>query len=302
MAALESAREQQAAQRGLVALMLQDLAGTWTSLNPGRLGQTLPKWIAAVAAILDRYGDAAGALGLDYYEAERDAARVAGRAPTPEIRTPERAQVESSLRWATKGLWDDHVLEPDPEFDRLWQQILDEEAAADLAGLDEEDLADIGDDLLDQPDEPAEPAVQRLSPAADRLAKARTQVDGVATRLVTDVGRGAVLDAVAEDRKAVGVARIAAPNACAFCRTMTLRGAVYKNEQTAGRRANAKFTKGSGEFKYHNHCRCWTAPLFEGEEWEPQPEVAKWQEQYDRAKAMRGDTLKNFYRILRAGE
>jgi hypothetical protein len=299
VATLETAAEQQAAQRGLVALMLKDLAGTWSTLNPGRLGQTLPKWIAAVAAVLDRYGDAAGALGLDYYEAERDAAGVPGRAPSPEIRSPERAQVESSLRWATKGLWDDHVLERDPEFDRMWQQILDEEAAADLASLDEEDLADIGDDLLD---EQAEPVEHRLSPAADRLAKTRTKVDGIAARLVTDVGRGAVVDAVAGDRKAVGIARVAAPNACAFCRTMTLRGAVYKNEQTAGRRANAKFTGGSGEFKYHNHCRCWTAPLFEGEEWEPQPEVAKWQEQYDRAKAMRGDTLKNFYRILRAGE
>lgn len=299
MATLEHAREQQAAQRGLILLMLQDLARSWADLDPGRLGATLPRWITAVLAVITRYGDAAGALALDYYDTERDAAGVPGRPPSPEIRLPTRDEVEPQLRWATKGLWDNNVLDPDPEFDRMWQQILDEEAAADLAALDEQDLADIGEDLLDEPTEPVE---HDLSPAADRLAKTRTKVDGIATRLVTDVGRSSVLDAVSEDRRAVGVARIAAPNACAFCRTMTLRGAVYKNEQTAGRRANAKFSKGSGEFKYHNHCRCWTAPLFEGEEWQPQPEVGNWQEQYDRAKAMRGNTLRNYYRILRAGE
>lgn len=299
MATLESAREQQAAQRGLTALMLQDLAGTWSTLNPGRLGQSMPRWVAAVLVVLDRYGDAAGALGLDYYEAERDAAGVRGRASAPEIRTPDQAQVESSLRWATKGLWDDHVLEPDPEFDRMWQQILDEEAAADLAGLDEEDLADIGDDLAGAPDE--EPAEHALSPAADRLAKARTKVDGIATRLVTGVGRGAVVDAVAEDRQAVGCARVAAPNACAFCRMMTIRGVVYKDEQTAGRRANSKFV-GAGEFKYHNHCRCWAAPYFEGQDWEPQSQIEQWQRQYERARSMRGDPVKNWYRIIRAGE
>lgn len=261
--------------------MLQDLAGTWSSLTPGRLGQTLPKWIAAVAAVLDRYGDAAGALGLDYFEAERDAAGVRGRFVAPEIRTPDQAQVESSLRWATKGLWDEHVLERDPEFDRMWQQILDEKAAADLASLDEQDLADIGDDLLDEPPEPAE---HRLSPAADQLAKTRTKVDGIATRLVTDVGRGAVLDSVAEDRQATGWVRIAAANACAFCRMLAQRGPVYA-EDTA-------------QFQAHDHCKCVAAPIFEGEAWEPDERVRQWRSQYERASRMKGDTLANLRRIV----
>lgn len=296
MPVLEQAREQQAAQAGLIALMLQDLARTWSNLDPGRLGQTLPRWVTAVLAVLDRYGDAAGALALDYYDTERDAAGVPGRPPAPEIRTPGRDEVEPQLRWATKGLWDDHVLDPDPEFDRMWQRIVAEEAAADLAALDEEDLATIGEEDLQQP----EPARETRSPAADRLVKARGNVDGVVTRLVTNVGRGAVVDAVAQDRQAVGVARVADPDACAFCRMMAIRGPVYRNAQTAGRRTNAKFV-GAGEFKYHNHCRCWVAPYFEGQEWEPQPQVTQWQRQYERARGMRGDTLKNFGRIVRTG-
>lgn len=281
MATLEQSREQQAAQRGLVALMLQDLAGTWTELDPGRLGRTLPRWVTAVRAVVGRYGDAAGALGLDYYEAERDVAGVPGRAPSPEIRTPNQAQVEASLRWATKRLWDDRVLEPDPEFDRLWRQILGEEAAADLAALDEEDLADIGDDLLDKP---AEPAEHELSPAADRLAKTRTKVDGIASRLVTDVGRGAVIDSVSEDRQATGWVRIASASACAFCRMLAQRGPVY-SEDTA-------------RFQAHDHCKCIAAPIFEGDSWEPEQHVLRWRSQYQQAARMKGDTLANLRRIV----
>lgn len=189
--------------------------------------------------------------------------------------------MEASLRWATKGLWDHDVLERDPEFDRMWQQILDEEAAADLASLDEEDLADIGDDLLDQPTEPVE---HGLSPAADRLAKTRTKVDGIATRLVTDVGRGAVLGAVAEDQQATGWVRIAAANACAFCRMLAQRGPVY--------------TEGTAGFQAHDHCKCVAAPIFEGEAWEPDERVQRWRSQYQQASRMKGNTLANLRRIV----
>lgn len=303
MASLEQAREQQAAQRGLILLMMQDLTRTWVNLDPARLAVTLPRWITAVLGVISRYGDAAGALALDYYDTERDAAGVPGAPPSPEIRLPGRGEVEPQLRWATKGLWDNHVLDPDDEFDRMWRQIVAEEAAADLADLArlaEEDLAELGDDDLTGPDDEDEAAAMELSPAADRLAKARSNVEGVATRLVTNVGRGAIVDAVAEDRQAVGVARVAAPDACAFCRVMAIRGPVYKNERTAGRTANAQFV-GAGEFKYHNHCRCTAVPYFQGQEWDPQPQVQEWQRQYERARGMQGDTLRNFDRIVRTG-
>lgn len=308
MATLERASEQQAAQRGLIVLMLQDLARTWADLDTRRLGPTLPRWITAVLAVLTRYGEASGALGLDYYDAERDAAGVGGRAPAPMLRLPERPQVEASLRWATKNLWDDSVRAPDDDFDRLFEQIIQEEAAADLAALDEDELTDLGDEDLgdEDPDAPEpdddedEQERHELSPAARQLRKARTKVDGIAARLVTGVGRGAVVDATAEDRQAVGCARVARADACAFCRMMAIRGIVYKDEGTAGRNANAGFD-GKGEFKYHDHCRCWAGPYFEGEEWQPQPQIAEWRQQYQQARQMRGDVIANFYEIVKAG-
>ncbi|WP_329521171.1 VG15 protein [Spirillospora sp. NBC_01491] len=299
MATLSQSREQQAVQQGLIALMLQDLGRTWSALDARKLGQTLPRWITSVLSVVTRYGEASGGLGLDFYDAERDAAGVRGAGPSPMLRLPEREQVEASLRWATKNLWDDHVLEPDDDFDRLLRQMIEEEAAADLAAMDDEDLADLAEEPTDEPEPDEDPA--DLSPAAQRLQKARSKVDGVASRLVTGVGRGAVVDAAAEDRKAIGCARIAAPNACAFCRMTAIRGVVYKDEQTAGRNANAKFT-GASEFKYHDHCRCQIAPYFEGEEWQPQPQIAEWEQQYRQARALRGDVLGNWYRIVRASQ
>src|SRR5690606_41825684 len=85
MASLEQAREQQAAQRGLILLMLQDLTRTWVNLDPARLAVTLPRWITAVLGVISRYGDAAGALALATPAPDRMPA--ASRGPRPP-RTP----------------------------------------------------------------------------------------------------------------------------------------------------------------------------------------------------------------------
>jgi hypothetical protein len=292
-----ASREQQAAQTGLIVVMLREIAGTWRLLDPARLARTMPRWVAAVRGILDRYGQAAGALALDYYEAERDTARAPGRAPATLLREPDPEQVEASLRWATKNLWDQDLLDDAAALERELDRIAREGETVDPFALDEDDLAEVGEDRLQDDIAEPEPVPARDDPAAQARAS-RTKVDGIASRLVGDMGRGAIVDSAAEDRAAVAVARMAAPDACAFCRVMAIRGAVYKNEQTAGRRANARFV-GAGEFKYHDHCRCWVTPLFEGEEWQPQPEVDLWQRQYEQARAMRGDTISNFYRLLR---
>lgn len=90
---------------------------------------------------------------------------------------------------------------------------------------------------------------------------ARTQLAGAVDRLVLDVGRRTLVDAVQADRQAKGWARVTRPGACSFCRLLATRGAVYKTESTAGRDANARFA-GDGEFKFHNHCHCYIEPVF----------------------------------------
>lgn len=93
------------------------------------------------------------------------------------------------------------------------------------------------------------------------LGLARTQLEGAVDRLVLDVGRRTLTDAVSQDRAAKGWARLTRPGACSFCRLLATRGAVYKSDRTAGRDASARFV-GEGEFKFHNHCHCYVEPLF----------------------------------------
>lgn len=99
-------------------------------------------------------------------------------------------------------------------------------------------------------------ATRAVGPEAtpETMAAAQTQVSGAAQRLVTNTGRRALVDAVGEDPEARGWYRVpSSRHACAFCRAMTIRGAVYKSEATAGRTANRRFV-GDGEFKFHDHC------------------------------------------------
>lgn len=93
------------------------------------------------------------------------------------------------------------------------------------------------------------------------LVTAETNLEGSLERLTLDVGRRTVVEAVQSDRRARGWARITSPGACSFCRLMATRGAIYKNEDTAGRDASEKFV-GEGEFKFHNHCHCHIEPAF----------------------------------------
>lgn len=81
------------------------------------------------------------------------------------------------------------------------------------------------------------------------------------TRLALQGGRRTVVEAVQEDRQARGWARETRGDCCYFCAMLASRGAVYKDEHTAGRTANAKFV-GEGEFKFHNNCHCTAVPVF----------------------------------------
>lgn len=118
----------------------------------------------------------------------------------------------------------------------------------------------------------------------ERAAAAKTMSNDAAAKLVTDVARSTVTDAVAADPEAVGWARVAKPNACAFCRMLATRGGVYTSE--------------TAKFRAHNGCSCTAEPVFKGQRWEPSAHVRQWQAEYKRAAAMKGDTLNNFRRIV----
>ncbi len=77
-------------------------------------------------------------------------------------------------------------------------------------------------------------------------------VAGAMSRIALDGGRRTILDAVDEDREAIGWARIADANPCAFCSMLVSRGPVF-SEDTAS-------------FQAHAHCGCIAAPVFARDE------------------------------------
>lgn len=99
------AARQRRAQRGLSRLLVRDVRKLRRLIVPSRLQSTVPDWIQAVRDLVGEYGDASSTAAADFYDAERVAARVTGRFTVPLLDPPPDAQVDNSLRWATKDLW-----------------------------------------------------------------------------------------------------------------------------------------------------------------------------------------------------
>ncbi|WP_109000774.1 VG15 protein [Streptomyces rishiriensis] len=130
------------------------------------------------------------------------------------------------------------------------------------------------------PEDPATTAAQ-LEPIDVRLAQAEKKAEQVAQKLVTDTGRGTVQEAVRQDRQATAWARSAARGACAFCKLLASRGAVYKRE--------------TADFRAHDGCHCGVIPVFKGQRFELSDHAREWERIYREFAAPHpGDQLRRF--------
>ncbi|WP_282083978.1 hypothetical protein [Streptomyces tendae] len=238
----------------MTTLLLRDLRGLRRLINPERLQATVPSWIAAVAAIAARYSEVSATLAADFYEGEREAAEVPGTFTVPLADPPPDGQIDASMRWATKDVWD-----RDPETATALQ----------------------------------------MEPLDVRLDAAFVKADMATQKLVADVGRETVRQAVRQDRQAVAYARVAALGACSFCKLMASRGAVYATADTAGRDANDRFSGDASVVKFHDNCHCGILPVFRGQQFQLSPHAARWDEIYrEYAQGHPGDQLRLFRRAL----
>lgn len=134
------------------------------------------------------------------------------------------------------------------------------------------------------PEDPKTTDAQR-EPLDVRLAQAETKAERVAQKLVTDTGRGTVQEAVRQDRLATAWARSAARGACAFCKLLAARGAVYKQD--------------TADFRAHDGCHCGVIPVFKGQQFELSPHAREWERIYrEFAEGHSGDQLRLFRRAL----
>lgn len=135
------------------------------------------------------------------------------------------------------------------------------------------------------PREPEEATPAQLQPMDVRLEQAEKKAEQVAQKLVTDTGRGTVREAVRQDRQATAWARSAALGACAFCKMLAARGAVYE--------------KDTADFRAHDGCHCGVVPVFRGQSFELSPQAREWERIYrEYAQGHSGDQLRLFRRAL----
>jgi hypothetical protein len=135
------------------------------------------------------------------------------------------------------------------------------------------------------PREPDEATPAQLQPMDVRLSQAEKKAEQVAQKLVADTGRGTVRDAVRQDRQATAWARSAARGACAFCKLLAARGAVYKQD--------------TADFRAHDGCHCGVIPVFKGQRFELSPHASEWERIYrEFAQGHSGDQLRLFRRAL----
>lgn len=106
MAAETLAEEHQVGQEALVSLVPAVLREAWPLLDVHDIKGTLPRFVAAVRAIVQRYGSASAAAALDYYRRERAAAGVKVAAPSLRLApSPADSVVEEAIGWAVSDLY-----------------------------------------------------------------------------------------------------------------------------------------------------------------------------------------------------
>ena len=182
-------------------------------------------------------------------------------------------------------------------------------AASDVASVWYDDLAPDSDYTA----EPADlPSVEDLESTVWRLTRDMVEIDAEAESLAevevdADVAEpevddefdpilaaletesqrlvfGGARDTIADNIAAEGVrwARYASATACAFCRLMAIRGAVYASPERAGQVPNPDDPENPLN-RFHSRCRCVVVPLREDDEWTPPGYLAAWEAEYEEA-------------------
>lgn len=147
----------------------------------------------------------------------------------------------------------------------------------------------------DQVDALARWGVGPLFSATPDAAASLALLAGGLQRLVVGMDRGTIEASAHADPAGPIYSRHASANACAFCRMLATRGAVYGSEAAATRvvgRSDGRL-RGSQSLgrKFHDHCRCTSVPSWPGQEVPRAPYVADWDTAYTEATtAAGGDT------------
>ena len=103
--ATRASDQHQVGQEALAGLVPVVMAQAWPLLDVHNIQGTLPRFVAAVEAIVRRYGRASATAALQHYAAQRVTAGVPGRAPVVMPPDPASALVEDAVRASVADLY-----------------------------------------------------------------------------------------------------------------------------------------------------------------------------------------------------
>lgn len=117
------------------------------------------------------------------------------------------------------------------------------------------------------------------------MSIAEASSSSAAMRHVLNGGRETIAQTVADDKDALGWARVASGDPCAFCAMLTSRGPVYSEE--------------SIDFEAHDHCSCTAEPVYHRDAaWPAGSE--RYRALWEEADNAPGETLANFRALVEA--
>lgn len=189
--------EHRAAQIAIRARLAADVAAAWSLLDPRRLDETTPAWLAVMLALIGAHRGDSARTASRYYTAYRSA-ELAGNVPPAPAGTDADPEPERHAA---------------PERDRLIASLIATGPAAIKRATDRKRRRPVPFD------------------AAVRASLSR--VTGAATRHALNGGRAVLRAAVADDPQTLGWARVTDGDPCYFCAMLSSRGPVYKTSRSA---------------------------------------------------------------------
>jgi hypothetical protein len=242
---LAEAQAHQQAITDLTTLAQAELVATWRAVDLANPVEVAEAARDVVPALAVAYSLAGATLAADFYETLRDSAGVAGSfvASLADEVAPER--VDALLGWG---------LEPLFRRDEAESELLAEEHGVKV-----------------------EPR-----PAPDPNA-ALSRLSGGLQRIVANADRDTIAANAERDPAGARWARHASADACAFCRLLATRDAVYRSQTDALRVTKASNKKRPLGEKYHDDCRCAAIPEWPDAPLERAPYVDDWEAAYTAA-------------------
>lgn len=261
--------------------------------------------VEALPPVMRRYMETAADLSVDWY---RDLAQTTPREPTgaggrePLVGPTDRISLlnaqdfeprpaelppdevlESTIRWA---LYEPPAEPGEDEFEE--QELRDLVDIPEPEDEPEPEDAPEDEDAAETEEEPESSAeeddeLEPIDEIDEVQARVISRLSGATQRYVTNAARDTLEENA--DEEGVKWARHAQADACAFCRLLATRGAVYLSRETAGEVGATGRIRGSREkgSSYHDDCGCVPVPVRAGDTYEYPAYVAEWDIQYAEA-------------------